>query len=163
MFLPTLRLRVSRTYDCSSLQLSQTLDRLHLLVFFQDFTQCASSSLLSSQSTPFRGTRTFSEFISDKFVFLLFYFPNPDLCDAGAVLYQLSYQATIYGLLIDPRKDQLPIRLIAQLVGHCTGIAEVRVRVPFRPFFRCCLSSIAKLRRSLTLKLFPSAVQMKFY
>ena len=34
---------------------------------------------------------------------------------------------------------------------------RVRVRVPFRPeffrpFFRYCLSSIAKLRRSLTLK-----------
>ena len=36
---------------------------------------------------------------------------------------------------------------------HCTGIAEVRVRVPFRPFFRYCLSSVAKLRRSSTLKI----------
>ena len=33
----------------------------------------------------------------------------------------------------------------------------------FRPFFRYCLSSVAKLRRSLILKLFPSAIQMKFH
>ena len=59
---------------------------------------------------------------------------------------------------------------MAQLVEHCTSIAEVRVWVPlgqgfFRSFFCHCLStgSITKLRRSLALKLFPSAVQMKFY
>lgn len=33
----------------------------------------------------------------------------------------------------------------------------------FRPFFRCCLSSIANLRSSVTSKLFPSTIQMKFY
>ena len=48
---------------------------------------------------------------------------------------------------------------MAQLLEHWTGIAEVRFRVPlrpefFRPFFRFCLSSIAKLRRSLTFVVF---------
>ena len=32
-------------------------------------------------------------------------------------------------------------------------IAEVSVRAQFRPFFRYCLSSIAKLRRSLNIKI----------
>ena len=41
----------------------------------------------------------------------------------------------IYGLIIDPHNDQLPVGLIAQLVPHCTRISEVRVRLPFRgPF-----------------------------
>ena len=60
--------------------------------------------------------------------------------------------------MIDPQNNQLPVGLIAQLVEHCTSIAGVRVRVAlrpefFKPFFRYCLSSIAKLRRSLTLEL----------
>ena len=62
----------------------------------------------------------------------------------------------IYGLIIAPHNDLLPVGLITQLVEHCTGIAEVRVGIPFRPkflwlfqaFFRCCLSS-AKMRWSL--------------
>ena len=33
----------------------------------------------------------------------------------------------IYGLIIDPHNDQLSVGVIAQLVEHCTGIAEVRV------------------------------------
>lgn len=33
--------------------------------------------------------------------------------------------------------------------GCCTNIAEVRVQLPFRPFFRYCLSGVAKLPRSL--------------
>ena len=37
--------------------------------------------------------------------------------------------STLYGLIIDPHDRQLPV----QLVDHCTGIAEVRVRVQFRP------------------------------
>ena len=37
----------------------------------------------------------------------------------------------MYGLIIDPHNDQLPVGLIAQLVECCTGIAEVRVQVPF--------------------------------
>ena len=40
-----------------------------------------------------------------------------------------------YRLTIDPRIDQLPFGLIAQLVEYCTGIAGGRVRVPFRSEF----------------------------
>ena len=39
-----------------------------------------------------------------------------------------------YGLIIDPRDDQFPVDLRAQLVEHCIGIAEVRVRISSRPF-----------------------------
>ena len=51
------------------------------------------------------------------------------------------------GLSLDPHNDQLPVTLIAQLVEHCTGIAQVRARVPFQPelfrLFICyCSSSI---------------------
>ena len=61
------------------------------------------------------------------------------------------------GLIIDPHNDLLPVGLIAQLVEHCTSVTEVRIWVPFRqeffkPFFLNCLSSKAKLRRSLKLK-----------
>jgi len=38
------------------------------------------------------------------------------------------------GLHLGPNNDQLPVCQIAQLVELCTGIAEVRVGVPFRPF-----------------------------
>ena len=49
------------------------------------------------------------------------------------------------------------VGVIAQPVEHCTGIAEVRVRVLvnsdfFRPIFPYCLSSVAKLRRLLASK-----------
>ena len=74
---------------------------------------------------------------------------NPDLCDAGAVLDQISYQAN-WEMVIMWVYDE-PVDS-GYLVEHCIGIAEVRVRVPFRPFFLYCVSSIAKLRRSLTLK-----------
>ena len=43
--------------------------------------------------------------------------------------------------------DQLPVGLLAQLVEHCTGIAEVMGSNPvqawifFRPYFHYCLSS----------------------
>jgi len=40
----------------------------------------------------------------------------------------------IYGLIIDSHNDQLPVGLIAQLVEQCTGIAEVRVRIPVLSF-----------------------------
>ena len=38
-------------------------------------------------------------------------------------------------IIIDPHNDPLSVGLIAQRVEHSTGIAEVRVRVPFRPEF----------------------------
>ena len=46
-----------------------------------------------------------------------------------------SHRSTIYGLIIDPYNDQLPVGLIVQLVEHCTSITEVRVRVPSRGLF----------------------------
>ena len=53
------------------------------------------------------------------------------------ILIILHSISIIYGLIMDPYKDQLPVGLITRLVEHCSGIAEVRVRVPFRPeFFR---------------------------
>ena len=36
----------------------------------------------------------------------------------------------MYGLIYDPHNDLLPVGLIAQLLGNCIGIAEVRVRIP---------------------------------
>ena len=41
--------------------------------------------------------------------------------------------------------DQLQVSLIAQLVEHCTDIAEVRVWVPIGPFIRYCFSNIMHL------------------
>ena len=49
----------------------------------------------------------------------------------------------IFGLIVDPHNDLLPVGVVAQLVEHCTAIAEVRVRIPRLP--RSCLSS-AKMR-----------------
>ena len=39
----------------------------------------------------------------------------------------LFFYVTIYAIIVDPQNDQLPVGLIAQLVEHCTRIAEVRV------------------------------------
>ena len=39
----------------------------------------------------------------------------------------LSIFKSTYGLIIDPHNDLLSVGLIAQLVEHCTGIAEVRI------------------------------------
>ena len=48
---------------------------------------------------------------------------------------------TFNGLIIDPHDDQLPFGLMAQLVEHCSSIAEVRVQVLFVPFSCCYLRS----------------------
>ena len=40
----------------------------------------------------------------------------------------------IYHLIIDPHNNLLPVGLKAQLVEHCTGIAEVRVWIPIQAF-----------------------------
>ena len=40
----------------------------------------------------------------------------------------------IYGLIIDPHNNLLPVGLIMQLVEHCTGIAGVRVQIPVQAF-----------------------------
>ena len=80
-----------------------------------------------------------------------------DLCDAGAVLYQLRYQANwelvifVYlHLFIHPLRvyyvlttsDQLQVGLIAQLVEHCTGF-ESRSSLKF---FQAFFSQLLKLR-----------------
>ena len=50
-------------------------------------------------------------------------------------LYKYRSIPSIYGIIIDPHYDQLPFDLIVELVDHCTGIAEVRLRIRFRgPF-----------------------------
>ena len=40
--------------------------------------------------------------------------------------YHYRTKSIIYSLIIDPQHDQLPAGVIAQLVEHCTGIAELR-------------------------------------
>ena len=69
----------------------------------------------------------------------------------------------IYGLIIDPHNAVFPVALRTQLVEHCNDIAEVRIQVPYRPFFHYGLTSRAKLQRSLALKLFSSTIQTKFH
>ena len=63
--------------------------------------------------------------------------------------------STVYGLIIDAHDDQLPVGLIAQLVECCSGGAEDRIRVSFRP--ECSALSFATAL--VTLKLFSPAVQ----
>ena len=55
--------------------------------------------------------------------------------------------------MIDPYNDQLPVGLIAQLVEHCTGVAEVRVRVPSRPFLHHRLVGAAKTAKITRIKI----------
>ena len=38
---------------------------------------------------------------------------------------QLQNSFSIYGHITNSQRDQLPVGLIAQLVEHCSGIAEV--------------------------------------
>ena len=40
-----------------------------------------------------------------------------------------------YGHITNLQTDHLPAGLIAQLVEHCTGIAEVMGRIPLKPEF----------------------------
>ena len=95
---------------------------------------------------------------------------NPDLYDAGAMLHQLCYQATgnwsLYGsmisLLIVDVCDQMQINKISRFCWPLRCRVWVSFRPEFfRPLFHYRLSNRAKLPRSLTLKLFLSAVQMK--
>ena len=52
-------------------------------------------------------------------------------------IYSLAF-FTIYGYIMNSQHDQLPVGLIAQLVEHCTGIAEVMGLNPVQAwiFFR---------------------------
>ena len=66
----------------------------------------------------------------------------------------------MYMILIHEVPDQLPVGLIAQLVEHCTGIAEVRVQIPGQAFL--ALISSAKTGMNHTTKnSFQHAFQIK--
>ena len=59
-----------------------------------------------------------------------------------------GHSLVLHGFITNSQYDQCPVGLIAQLVEHCTGIAEVKVSNPveawnfFRLSFRNCLSCI---------------------
>lgn len=62
---------------------------------------------------------------------------NPDLCDSGRVLFQLSYQVNWERVVIrvdyEPVLiDMLPVGQIAPLVEHCTGIESTGFESPLR-------------------------------
>ena len=56
--------------------------------------------------------------------------------------------SSFYRFIWNQHNDQLPVGLLAQLVEHCTGIAEVMGSNPiqawifFRPYFHYCSSSV---------------------
>ena len=58
----------------------------------------------------------------------------------------------MYMILVHEFPDQLPVGLIAQLVEHCTGIAEVRVQIPGQAFLAAALISSAKTGMNHTTK-----------
>ena len=69
------------------------------------------------------------------------------------IICYLSMLMIICGPFIDPHNNRLPVGLTAQLVEQCTGVAEVRVPVPFRPeflrpFLPWCLTLISGTRIS---------------
>ena len=82
-------------------------------------------------------------------IFLLFYL-------SSAVQIYVSYiyihLFILHGYITNSQYDQLPVGLIAQLVEHCTGIAEVMGSNPvqawifFRLSFRNCLSCVVTAR-----------------
>ena len=74
-------------------------------------------------------------------------FSTVQICDITS--YQSLVFFPIYGYIMNSQlSDQLPDGLIAQLVEHCTGIAEVMgLRIPFRSefFFQALISQLLKL------------------
>ena len=55
---------------------------------------------------------------------------------------------TIYGHITNSQRDKLPVGLIAQLVEHCTGIAEVMGLNPVSvqpEFFQALISQLLAL------------------
>ena len=62
-------------------------------------------------------------------------------------LFDLMYSLSTGWLIIDPRNDQLPVGLIAQLVEHCAAyIAEVSVKEPFTTEFFKAFHSLLSIR-----------------
>ena len=83
--------------------------------------------------------------------------------------------STIYGLTIEPNNDQLAVGVIAQLVEHCTSIAEVWVwvqgpvsrksREPFgpeKPFVKVRPAYSVKLIFSYVVKWIKIKITAKF-
>ena len=56
--------------------------------------------------------------------------------------------------------DQLPVSLLAQLIEHCTGIAEVMVQIPYRPEFFSGLLFTTSQVVFITAKITFTAVQI---
>ena len=63
--------------------------------------------------------------------------PWPLQCQCGALQYLY-----FYGLIIEPRHNQLPVGLVAQLVEHCTTIEEVRVQIPVQAFLAVAYAAL---------------------
>ena len=63
--------------------------------------------------------------------------------------YSLSYMSILYGFITNSQNDQFPVGLIAQLVEHCNGIAEVMASISIQAWIfsgflsiRYCSSSV---------------------
>ena len=52
----------------------------------------------------------------------------------------------MYGVIVDPHNDHLQVGVITQVIEHCTGIAEVGLRVPFELIFQAFLSAAINAR-----------------
>ena len=78
-------------------------------------------------------------------IFLLF-----DLSSAVQIYVSYIYihLFILHGYITNSQYDQLPVGLIAQLVEHCTGIAEVMGSNPVQAwiFFQAFFSQLLKLR-----------------
>ena len=87
-------------------------------------------------------TTAFVVFITGKiaFIFIL----NPQFTYMILILFTDVY-SSLNGFLTNQHNDQLPVGLLAQLIEHCIGIAEVMGSNPvqawifFRPYFHYCL------------------------
>ena len=73
---------------------------------------------------------------------------------ASQIAYFFNRLPFIYGRLIDLHDDQLPLGLKAQLVEHCTGIAEARVPGLSRYYLgstKCCEDLALQIRPPFSL------------
>ena len=68
--------------------------------------------------------------------------------------------SSLHGFIWNQHTDQLPVGLLAQLVEHCTGIAEVMGSNPlqawifFRPYFHYCSSSVRYCEDRFLIRVF---------
>ena len=78
------------------------------------------------------------------------------LCDFH--IFTVIY-SSLHGFIMNQHNDQLPIGLLAQLVEHCFGIAEVMGSNPIKAFFQARFSLLLKqcslLQRSLSNSRIP--------